>query len=180
MPGGCEPFVLAGLHRRAHLGHNLARVGPLPAVTSRAPPADSSTLAPAKLAVPSGTRTHAPRHAATHARHAAVARARARGCSWVWLTLPPMRQVYLRFTRSAGQIFNLPGGAPGVGLEADSAGVRGEGISYASRLVYGVPWVRRTLPPMRHVYLRFTRSAGQIFNLPFRTPGLRSEASIRC
>ena len=39
-PGGCELPVLAGLHRRACLGHNLAEVGPLPAVTPRAPLAD--------------------------------------------------------------------------------------------------------------------------------------------
>ena len=117
--------------------------------------------------LPPGTAPHAAR--GPHARHTATHATPGGAADTAHLRQP-------RGTRSAGQIFDLPFCAPGMRLEAWQAGSRGEGISFAPS-VGGVPWERRGLPLMPHVSLRFTRSAGQIFNLPLAPLDPSSTAS---
>ena len=147
-PGGCGSLALGGLHRRVRPGRIPAMTEPLPAVASRA---FFELLSPRGrlLAGPGHAGPHAP-HAArgSHARHTADAR----GGAWVRRTLPPMRHSYLRFTRSAGQILDLPGWHSS---KPSARGARSAGISYARAaggLVcrgcarWGVP---RAGPPLR-------------------------------
>ena len=82
------------------------------------------------------------------------------GCSRVRRALPPMRHVYLRFTRSAGP--DPISGFSGRFNPLSSPGLPGQ-AGQASGCDAGGGWCsgeRRALPPMRHVSLRFTRSAG--------------------